>query len=231
MGVIIDITEHRRNERVNRFLAEASANLAALGDPANTLRGVARMALPFFANCCLIDLLEDDRKVHRLAACHANAGGEALAGRLGMGDPLDLDGRLLIHRVLQSGKSEIVPRVSEELLPQLTPDFDREAIIRELRPSSLICVPLVVRSRTFGAMTFILSESSAPTTWPTWPSPKTSPIERPSPSRTPGSTRSSRTSDRRKDEFLAMLAHELRNPLAPIRNAVQLLSYSAATTT
>jgi PAS domain S-box-containing protein len=29
--------------------------------------------------------------------------------------------------------------------------------------------------------------------------------------------------DRRKDEFLAMLAHELRNPLAPIRNAVQLL--------
>src|ERR1700747_832417 len=30
-------------------------------------------------------------------------------------------------------------------------------------------------------------------------------------------------SDRRKDEFLAMLAHELRNPLAPIRNAVQVL--------
>ena len=29
--------------------------------------------------------------------------------------------------------------------------------------------------------------------------------------------------DRRKDEFLAMLAHELRNPLAPIRNAVQLM--------
>lgn len=30
--------------------------------------------------------------------------------------------------------------------------------------------------------------------------------------------------DRRKDEFMAMLAHELRNPLAPIRNAVQILS-------
>ena len=29
--------------------------------------------------------------------------------------------------------------------------------------------------------------------------------------------------DRRKDEFLAMLAHELRNPLAPIRNALQLM--------
>src|SRR5262249_48163316 len=29
--------------------------------------------------------------------------------------------------------------------------------------------------------------------------------------------------DRQKDEFLAMLAHELRNPLAPIRNASELL--------
>ena len=34
-----------------------------------------------------------------------------------------------------------------------------------------------------------------------------------------------RESDRRKDEFLAMLAHELRNPLAPIRNAVTLLAH------
>ena len=32
-----------------------------------------------------------------------------------------------------------------------------------------------------------------------------------------------READRRKDEFLAMLAHELRNPLAPIRNANELL--------
>ncbi|HEU4460850.1 MAG TPA: ATP-binding protein [Methylibium sp.] len=33
-----------------------------------------------------------------------------------------------------------------------------------------------------------------------------------------------READRHKDEFLATLAHELRNPLAPIRNAVQLLA-------
>ncbi len=33
-----------------------------------------------------------------------------------------------------------------------------------------------------------------------------------------------KAADRRKDEFLAMLAHELRNPLAPIRTAAELLS-------
>lgn len=36
-------------------------------------------------------------------------------------------------------------------------------------------------------------------------------------------TEALRENDRRKDEFLATLAHELRNPLAPVRNAVQVL--------
>jgi PAS domain S-box-containing protein len=35
-----------------------------------------------------------------------------------------------------------------------------------------------------------------------------------------------RDTDRRKDEFLATLAHELRNPLAPIRNALQIMALS-----
>jgi signal transduction histidine kinase/CheY-like chemotaxis protein len=38
-----------------------------------------------------------------------------------------------------------------------------------------------------------------------------------------------READRRKDEFLATLAHELRNPLAPIRHAVKLLESSQTT--
>ena len=37
------------------------------------------------------------------------------------------------------------------------------------------------------------------------------------------SERTLREADRRKDEFLAMLAHELRNPLAPVRNGLQIL--------
>jgi protein-histidine pros-kinase len=36
------------------------------------------------------------------------------------------------------------------------------------------------------------------------------------------------TADRQKDEFLAMLAHELRNPLAPLRNALQILEMPSA---
>ena len=41
--------------------------------------------------------------------------------------------------------------------------------------------------------------------------------------------KSLREADRRKDEFLAMLAHELRNPLAPMRNALQILRQAGGT--
>ena len=37
-----------------------------------------------------------------------------------------------------------------------------------------------------------------------------------------------READRRKNEFLAMLSHELRNPLAPIRNGLHILRRAAA---
>jgi PAS domain S-box-containing protein len=40
-----------------------------------------------------------------------------------------------------------------------------------------------------------------------------------------------RESDRRKDEFLAVLAHELRNPLAPVRNAARVLRAQTADAT
>jgi PAS domain S-box-containing protein len=39
-----------------------------------------------------------------------------------------------------------------------------------------------------------------------------------------------READRRKDEFLATLAHELRNPLAPLSNALQVLKHAGADT-
>ncbi|MGZ5000425.1 MAG: ATP-binding protein [Methylomonas sp.] len=43
-------------------------------------------------------------------------------------------------------------------------------------------------------------------------------------------SRQLREADRSKDQFLAMLAHELRNPLAPIRNAVQILKFAQTAT-
>ena len=40
-----------------------------------------------------------------------------------------------------------------------------------------------------------------------------------------------RDADRRKDDFLATLAHELRNPLAPLRNSLELLKRAGSNAT
>jgi len=45
-----------------------------------------------------------------------------------------------------------------------------------------------------------------------------------------GALEALRQADRRKDEFLATLAHELRNPLAPIRNALEIMRLAAGNT-
>ena len=229
VGVHIDITERRRNEQVSRFLAEFSANLASLGDPASTLKGVARLALPFFADFCFVDLLEDDQRIHRVVAYEGSPGREDLAARLAAGYPLASNSRSLIHRVIQSGRAEIVPEFSENRAPELALDTGLEELIRELCPRSLICVPLAVRKRTFGAMTFGLSGSSR-----SYGAPDLALAEDLA-RRTAVAVENARLyqelkdADRRKTEFLAMLAHELRNPLVPIRNAVYLLGQSAQT--
>ena len=94
-------------------------------------------------------------------------------------------------------------------------------------------LPLLAGDRTLrrvivAAETPIGDAADASTTWPS---------ARPSRSRTPPVPQPARReiverrqaeaklqeSNRRKDEFLAMLSHELRNPLAPIRNAVEVI--------
>ena len=71
VGVLIDITEHRRSEQVSRFLADTSRYLAEIREPHSTLHHVARLAVPFFADVCFIDLKMDNSTLRRAAACSA----------------------------------------------------------------------------------------------------------------------------------------------------------------
>ena len=92
-----------------------------------------------------------------------------------------------------------------------------------IKVKSILALPL-----TGGAMPWARSRwpsatgasRSAPMT-SAWPA--TSPAARPSRIDNARLYRDVQENNRRKNEFLAMLAHELRNPLAPIRNAVEIL--------
>ena len=62
-----DISQRVRRERMNRFLSESSAALADLSDYESTLQEVARLAVPWFADICAVDILTADGSARRLA--------------------------------------------------------------------------------------------------------------------------------------------------------------------
>ena len=60
IGIFMDMTERRRVEQEQRFLAHASAFLSSSLDYETTLRALARLAVPMFGDYCAVDVLQED---------------------------------------------------------------------------------------------------------------------------------------------------------------------------
>ncbi|HEX8687558.1 MAG TPA: PAS domain S-box protein, partial [Pyrinomonadaceae bacterium] len=71
-GVTMDISVRKAAEERLRFLAEASRVLGSSLDYETTLEGLARLAVAALADYCLVDLVDDDGRVRRVAVAHAD---------------------------------------------------------------------------------------------------------------------------------------------------------------
>jgi signal transduction histidine kinase/DNA-binding response OmpR family regulator len=203
--------------RRSTFLAEASRVLASSLDYEATLRGLSRLALPFLGDLSALTLLDSSGcpgPTEWAWVDPAGASGAAsTTGTEGLPAPL----AEALGRVLATGTTEF--------LPQIDPEFAAvpEANCPHGPLTSAVVMPLVARGRTLGALSLAMSHSGrryglADLT-----------LAEDLASRAAVALDNARLyrevqeADRRKNEFLAMLAHELRNPLAPIRNAVHIL--------
>lgn len=65
--------ERRQREDAQRFLYEASSVLSMSLDYEVTLRTLARAAIPHLADSCVVDMLQDDGSIKRVAVAHARA--------------------------------------------------------------------------------------------------------------------------------------------------------------
>src|SRR5262249_3807581 len=113
---------------------------------------------------------------------------------------------------------------------QLARDEEHLELMRQIGLKSYLSVPLVSPDRLLGVMSFALSESARQYTASDLTVAEDLAHRASVAIENARLYRAVQDAAQRKDEFLAMLAHELRNPLAPIRNALEVLKTPGATT-
>lgn len=137
------------------FLAEASALLAASLDFEATLQRVARLAVPTLADCCAVDVLDEDGSVQQLVVAHAEPGKEGLVRELRRRSPPDPEAPYGVAQLLRTGRPQLLPDRPETWQAVAGRDGEPLGLLRALAPRSAMLVVLQARGRTLGALTFI----------------------------------------------------------------------------
>jgi signal transduction histidine kinase len=125
--------------------------------------------------------------------------------------------------VLRTGRSEVIPVLSDEILGDLATDEEGHNLLRSLGLRSAMSVPLEIRGRLLGVMTFASAEAGERYGAADLALAEDLAYHVAAAIENARLYAEVKDADRRKDDFLAMLAHELRNPLAPIRSGLDLL--------
>jgi PAS domain S-box-containing protein len=140
-----------------QFLADASVELSASLDYETTLAKVARLAVPWFADWCAISLLQEG-ELRTLAVAHVDPQKVELAKELQRRFPPDPTAARGSYQVLRTGRSELVPEISEEMITAAISDPELLRLVHELNLRSSLIVPLKVQDRVLGVVTWVAGD-------------------------------------------------------------------------
>ncbi len=228
IGSCVDITDRKRAEELLRFPAEASSVLAASLDYETTLQNVARLVVPYLADWCTIDLLEEDGSLSPVAMAHVDAAKVEWAQKLRKSYPPDLGAPTGLPKVLRTGTSEFYPYIGDEMLVAGARDEGELQMNRAIGLTSVMIVPLRARGRTLGALSFVSAESRRHYTE------EDLRLAEELASRAALAVDNARLyQDAQKavhvrDEFLSIAAHELKTPVTSLLAYTQVLQRRAA---
>lgn len=238
-GVVLvfrDVSERKTEESRRSFLTDASAALTESFEYEQTVAHVARLAIPRFADWCAIDLVVPAESIaKRLVVAPADLVKVAEAEALHLEYPGKPGAMTGLSNVLGTGRSELYPEITDELLVARAIDAEHLGMRGERRPRSAMIVPLVSRQRVLGAMSFVFDESGRRYTTDDLRFAEevaqrcANAIENANLYRSEQEARrAADVANGAKDAFLAMVSHELRTPLNAIMGwAKMLTSYDA----
>ncbi|MBN1209986.1 MAG: AAA family ATPase [Myxococcaceae bacterium] len=150
----VEVEVRRRAEEGVRFLAESSMALAESLDYETTLARVARLAVPFLADWCIVDVVGSEGGIRRVAAAHADPEKEPLMRELQERYAPDRESSQPAAVVLRTGQPYIISETSEEDLQRVCRDARHCELIRAAGSRTGIVVPLTARGRMLGAISF-----------------------------------------------------------------------------
>ena len=163
--VLQDISARRRRQDATAFLAEASRQLATSLDYQQTIRVVAESAVPALGDWCAVALIERPEldewppRLERVAVAAHDPQMLPLAQRMAERYPIDWSSTIGLPAVLRTGQPAFVPVITDEMLGMLAKDAEHLALMRALKFSAVIIVPLVARDVTLGALTLCMTAS------------------------------------------------------------------------
>ena len=161
VGADLDVTERTRLEERLRLLAEAGEVLASSLDYQSRLETVARLAVPVLADWCVVDVLEADGLIHRLAIAHRDPALVETADELVRRYPvLAADSRHTSARVLASGRPWLDPAIEETRFVAEARDPAHLALLRRLGFRAEMVVPMIANGQPIGAITLALADAS-----------------------------------------------------------------------
>jgi PAS domain-containing protein len=157
VNVFENITEVKRAQLTESFMAEASRVLASSMDYGETLRRVARLAVPRLADWCAIDVLNDRGEIELVAVHHADPERLAMAERIDRRYRPTLDDPTGVAEVLRTGQARIFTDIPLDAVAAYAHDGEHLQLLRTINPEAVIIVPMI-GARTVGTITLISSE-------------------------------------------------------------------------
>ncbi len=198
------------------FLAEALRVLGSSFDYQTTLTTLARLTVPALADYCVVDLVERDGGFARVGVAHVDPAKEPLLRETRHFSRGELPRKHPEMKALREARAVLISHLTPAVLKTLTSDDDHRRIVQELEPCSMMAVPLALSGRILGALVLASSESGRHYDEDDLALAEALGRRAALAVENARLFNEAQQATRARDEMLAVVAHDLRNPLNTI---------------